>query len=107
MTLKDKPPVLVVLQLTGGNDYFNSVIPYTDSNYYDNRPSLQVPEDDVLKLDDELGLHPTMGPLKEIYEQGTWLSSTVSVMRTLPGLISGPWISGIPASPIRSAPRDG
>ncbi len=70
MTLKDKPPVLVVLQLTGGNDYFNSVIPYTDSNYYDNRPSLQVPEDDVLKLDDELGLHPTMGPLKEIYEQG-------------------------------------
>ena len=70
MTLKDKPPVLVVLQLTGGNDYFNSVIPYSDSNYYDNRPSLQVPEDDVLKLDDELGLHPTMGPLKEIYEQG-------------------------------------
>ena len=70
MTLKDKPPVLVVLQLTGGNDYLNSVIPYTDSNYYDNRPALQIPEDSVLKLDDELGLHPTMGPLKEMYEQG-------------------------------------
>ena len=43
-----KPPVLVVLQLTGGNDYFNTVIPYTDGNYYDSRPSLQIPQDRVL-----------------------------------------------------------
>jgi len=71
MTSTDKPPVLVVLQLTGGNDYLNSVIPYTDSNYYDNRRGpLQIPEDSVLKLDDELGLHPVMGPMKEIYDQG-------------------------------------
>ena len=35
-TVNKKPPVLVVLQLTGGNDYFNTIIPYTDSNYYDN-----------------------------------------------------------------------
>ena len=65
-----KPPILVVLQLTGGNDYFNSVIPYTDSNYYDNRPTLQIPEDQSLKLDDRLALHPTMGPVKELYEKG-------------------------------------
>ena len=71
MTAKDKAPVLVVLQLTGGNDYFNTVIPYTDPNYYDSRPSLQVPEDKVLKLDDRLGLHPAMGPMKELYEGGT------------------------------------
>ena len=50
MTTKEKPPVLVVLQLAGGNDYLNTVIPYTDSNYYDARPSLQIPEDSVLKL---------------------------------------------------------
>ena len=65
-----KPPVLVVLQLTGGNDYFNTVIPYTDGNYYDSRPSLQIPQDRVLRLNDELGLHPAMGPMKDKFEQG-------------------------------------
>ena len=65
-----KPPVLVVLQLTGGNDYFNTVIPYNDENYFDSRPSLQIPQDRVLKLDDQLGLHPAMGPMKDIYESG-------------------------------------
>jgi len=65
-----KPPVLVILQLTGGNDYFNTLIPYNDGNYYDMRPSLQVPQDRVLKLDDTLGMHPAMGPMKEIYDSG-------------------------------------
>ena len=71
MTSTTKPPVFVVLQLTGGNDYLNTVVPYTDSNYYDNRKGpLRVDEDSVLKLDGEFGLHPTMGPIKEIYDQG-------------------------------------
>ena len=39
----EKPPVFVVLQLTGGNDYLNTVVPYTDSNYYDNRKTLDIP----------------------------------------------------------------
>ena len=65
-----KPPVLVILQLTGGNDYFNTLIPYNDGNYYDSRPSLQVPQDRVLKLDDQLGMHPAMGPMKDIYDNG-------------------------------------
>ena len=70
MTIQKKEPTIVVLQLTGGNDYFNCVIPYTDSNYYDNRPALHVSEDNVLKLDDELGFHPAMAPMTEIYERG-------------------------------------
>ena len=70
MATANKPPVLVVLQLTGGNDYFNTVIPYTDGNYYDNRPSLQIAEDRVLKVDDKLGMHPAMGPMKELYDEG-------------------------------------
>ena len=65
-----KPPVLVILQLTGGNDYFNTVIPYNDGNYFDSRPSLQIPQDRVIKLDDELGFHPAMGPMNDIYQQG-------------------------------------
>ena len=70
MATKERDPVLVVLQLTGGNDYFNTVVPYNDSNYYDNRPSQQIPEESVLKIDDELGLHPEMGPMKDIYDRG-------------------------------------
>ena len=65
-----KPPVFVVLQLTGGNDYFNTIIPYNDENYYDSRRSLQIRQDRVLKLDDELGMHPAMGPMQDIYQQG-------------------------------------
>ena len=71
MTAKNKDPVLVVLQLTGGNDYFNTVIPYTDSNYYDARRTLQIAEDRVLKIDSELAFHPAMGPMKDMYEKGT------------------------------------
>jgi uncharacterized protein (DUF1501 family) len=70
MTTVHKPPVFVVLQLTGGNDYFNSVIPYTDQNYYDNRPSLRISQERVLKLDGEIGLHPAMGPMKDLYDRG-------------------------------------
>ena len=69
-TTKQKDPVLVVLQLTGGNDYFNTIIPYTDPNYYASRRSLGIPEDRVVKLDDELGLHPSFGPMKDVYDQG-------------------------------------
>ena len=70
MSTNGKAPTLVVLQLTGGNDYFNTVIPYTDGNYYDARRTLQIPEERVLKLDDELGFHPAMGPMKDMYEGG-------------------------------------
>ena len=70
MTTGEKDPVIVVLQLSGGNDYLNTVIPYTDPNDHDNRPTLRVPESDVLPLDDRLGPHPAMAPLKEIYDQG-------------------------------------
>ncbi len=70
MSTTKKDPVLVVLQLTGGNDYLNTVIPYTDPLYRDNRPAVGVAEDRVLKLNDKVGLHPTMGPMKNMYDQG-------------------------------------
>ena len=44
MVSTKKDPVLVVLQLTGGNDYMNSVVPYTDPLYRDNRPTVGIPE---------------------------------------------------------------
>lgn len=63
-------PVLVVLQLTGGNDYMNTVVPYGDPLYYDNRSSLGIPEDDVVKLDDKVGFNPALGAFEDIYERG-------------------------------------
>jgi len=70
MASTKKDPVLVVLQLTGGNDYFNTVIPYNDGLYYDNRPYVKYNQEDIIKIDDEFGLMPTMGPIKELYDQG-------------------------------------
>ena len=70
MTSTKKDPVIVVLQLTGGNDYFNTVIPYNDPLYYDNRPAVKYERDQISKIDDELGFMPTMGPIKELYDQG-------------------------------------
>ena len=70
MTSTKKDPVLVVLQLSGGNDYFNTVIPYTDPRYMDNRPAVGVAADRVIKINDSVGLHPEMGPLKSFYDQG-------------------------------------
>ena len=67
-TVKD--PVLVVLQLTGGNDYINTIIPYTDPLYRDNRPAVGIPEDQILHIDEEVGLHPCMGPIRGLYERG-------------------------------------
>lgn len=65
-----KAPVLVVLQLSGGNDYMNTVIPYNDPLYRDYRPRVGLPEDQIFPLDNEVGLHPSMGPLREMYNQG-------------------------------------
>ena len=70
MVTKSKEPVIVVLQLSGGNDYFNTVIPYNDSNYYDNRRSLSIPEAEMLTIDAEYALHPSMSPMRDIYKKG-------------------------------------
>ena len=61
---------VVVLQLSGGNDALNTVIPYADANYYDNRQYLGIPENEVLHLDDRLGLNPAMGPIKSLWDEG-------------------------------------
>ncbi|PKB63503.1 MAG: hypothetical protein BZY80_06985 [SAR202 cluster bacterium Io17-Chloro-G2] len=70
MTSSHKDPVLVVLQMTGGNDYLNTVIPYSNPLYRDNRPAVGVPEGQELALDDNVAFHPEMGPMKTLYDQG-------------------------------------
>ncbi len=65
-----KQPVLVVVQLSGGNDFMNTVIPYTSGIYHQHRPTVGVPEEKALPINDELGFHPCAAPLKELYDQG-------------------------------------
>jgi len=65
-----KAPVLVILQLTGANDYLNCVIPYTNPLYRDNRPNVGIAENQVLPIDKELAFHPNMGPVKKLYDEG-------------------------------------
>lgn len=52
--------VLVVIQLTGGNDGLNTVIPFSNELYYKARPKLAIPKQDALKIDSDIGLHPSM-----------------------------------------------
>jgi uncharacterized protein (DUF1501 family) len=61
--------VLVVLQLTGGNDGLNTVIPYADDDYAKNRFSLRHDVNSVLKIDDYVGLHPSLRGFAELLEQ--------------------------------------
>ncbi|WP_052888013.1 DUF1501 domain-containing protein [Thermogemmatispora carboxidivorans] len=61
---------LIVVQLAGGNDGLNTVIPYTDTRYYQMRPTLAIKEAQVLPLDQRLGLHPEMAGFKKLWEAG-------------------------------------
>ena len=70
MASTKKDPVIVVLQLTGGNDYLNTVIPYNAPHYRDNRPAVGVAEDRILKINDNVGFHPEMAPMQRLYDQG-------------------------------------
>ena len=70
MEVNGKPTVFVVVQLTGGNDFMNTLIPYGSGAYYDSRPVIGVPRDEVLPLDDYLGFNPNFAPVKELYDAG-------------------------------------
>lgn len=63
--------VLVVIQLSGGNDGLNTVVPYDDPTYVKKRPTLHLPANEVHKIDDsELGFHPRMGAFLRLYKEG-------------------------------------
>ena len=61
---------LVVIQLSGGNDCLNTVVPYNDGSYYDFRPSVRIEQETVLPLDDKLGFNPNMVPIKRLWDEG-------------------------------------
>jgi uncharacterized protein (DUF1501 family) len=62
--------VIVILQLSGGNDGLNTVIPVRNDIYYKARPKLGIKKDKALSLTDEVGLHPALTAFKEFYDEG-------------------------------------
>jgi uncharacterized protein (DUF1501 family) len=63
-------PLLVLVELRGGNDALNTVIPYADATYRALRPRLAIPRDQVLQLDEHAGLHPALAPLMPAWAAG-------------------------------------
>lgn len=62
--------VLVVIQLGGGNDGLNTVVPFADDRYHKARPKIAVDAKSVLKIDDALGFHPELAELHKLYKDG-------------------------------------
>ncbi len=62
--------ILIVLQLAGGNDGLNTVVPYADDTYHRARPRLAFPNERILKIDDYVGLNPKLTGLKSLYDEG-------------------------------------
>ncbi len=66
----DRDTILVVVQLSGGNDGLNTVVPYADDEYARNRPTLRLGPKDVHKIDSYLGFHPRMEAFSRLYKEG-------------------------------------
>jgi len=60
---------LVIVQLAGGNDGLNTIIPYNNDIYYNARPRLAITKD-IIKLNDDLGFHPSLAPLRSLFDNG-------------------------------------
>ena len=63
--------VVVIIQLSGGNDGLNTIIPVRNDIYYKERPRLGIEKSKALSLTDEAGLHPALVGLKELYDDGS------------------------------------
>jgi len=62
--------ILVLIQLSGGNDGLNTVVPYDDPTYAKSRPTLRLPAGEVHKIDSELGFHPRLGGFSRLFKEG-------------------------------------
>ncbi|SFF52886.1 DUF1501 domain-containing protein [Thermoflexibacter ruber] len=77
-SLRQNDKILVIIQLSGGNDGLNTIVPYYNDVYYQSRPSIAISKEKVLKTNDELGFNPAMQKFRELYDEG-WVSVINSV----------------------------
>jgi len=62
--------ILIVLQMGGGNDGLNTLVPYSDDAYYKARRNIAIPKEAVLKINDRFGMNPQLAELKNLYDSG-------------------------------------
>ena len=70
MVTENKEKVLVVIQLTGGNDFMNTIVPYTNGHYYDARKKVVIKQDEVIPINDTLAFNPNNAALKPLFDNG-------------------------------------
>jgi uncharacterized protein (DUF1501 family) len=70
MATNTQDNVLVVLQLSGGNDALNTIVPYADPRYLENRPVVRIDPEKVLPINDRIGFNPALEPIKALYDAG-------------------------------------
>jgi uncharacterized protein (DUF1501 family) len=63
--------ILVVIELSGGNDGLNTVVPFGDAEYYKARPKLGIPEREIIKVADGFGFHPSMVGFERLFKDGS------------------------------------
>jgi uncharacterized protein (DUF1501 family) len=68
--LEDQDRILVLVQMAGGNDGLNTVIPHSDPLYYERRPTIAIAKNKTLRLTDTLGWHPAMAGFRSMYDEG-------------------------------------
>ena len=71
MATKNLDKTLVVVQLTGGNDFMNTIVPYTNGHYYDARKKIVMSQEDVLPINDTLAINKNASPFKRLYDEGS------------------------------------
>ena len=67
---KTSDKILVVVQLSGGNDGLNTVVPYRNDLYYQARPRIGIAKEKTLRITDEIGLNPALEKLRSLYDDG-------------------------------------
>jgi uncharacterized protein (DUF1501 family) len=70
MTTSKQDNVLVVVQLSGGNDALNTIVPYSDPLYLENRPVVRIDPETVLPINDRIGFNPALAPIKALWDEG-------------------------------------
>src|SRR5262245_3128765 len=69
-TAREAEKILVVVELSGGNDGVNTIVPYGDDAYYRHRPTIGIPVKTVRKIDEHFGFHPSMVGFEKLYKDG-------------------------------------
>ena len=70
MSTQHDDKVLVVVQMTGGNDFLNTIVPFNNGHYFDARKKIRINPDEVLPINDELGINQNAAPFKRLYDEG-------------------------------------